>query len=267
MIERLSKRVAIVTGGAQGIGRAIAVELLGAGASVLIVDADEAEAARTVRELAESAGDRIASTRADVSCRDDVAAAVGQCIERYGRLDVLAANAATADVVPLMEIGESAWRRMLDVNLTGAFFCLQEAARVMIPQGSGTIVVTASTNAFWVEANTAHYSASKAGAVALVQTAALDLAPHGIRVNAVSPGIVKTRLTRFLVEDPVEGAEYLKRIPLGRYAEPADIARVVAFLASDAAAYMTGENVVVDGGVTIGVSISPPDAPLPGAER
>lgn len=255
----------MVTGAAQGIGRGIAERLLAEGASVFAVDVAEAELGRTIDEL----GSRgpIAGSTADIARRDDVRAAVSACVEMFGSLDILAANAATADVVNLMEIEESAWRNMIDVNLTGTFFCVQEAARVMIEAGAGAIVVTASTNAFWVEANTAHYSASKAGVVALVQTAALDLAPHGIRVNAVSPGIVRTRLTRFLVEDPVEGPNYLRRVPLGRYAEPADIAAAVAFLVSDDAAYVTGENLVVDGGVTVGVPIEPPEQPLPGAVR
>jgi 3-oxoacyl-[acyl-carrier protein] reductase len=125
----------------------------------------------------------------------------------------------------------------------------------MVQAGRGAIVVTTSTNAFWVESGTAHYSASKGGLLTLVRTAALDLAQYGIRVNAVAPGIVKTRLSRFLTDDPVEGPGYLERVPLRRFAQPADIAEAVLFLASDAAAYITGEQLVVDGGVSIGVPI------------
>ncbi len=255
----------MVTGAAQGIGRGIAERLLAEGASVFAVDLDEAELGRTIDELGSRGS--IAGSTTNIARRDEVRSAVSACVERFGGLDILAANAAMADVVNLMEIEESAWRNMIDVNLTGTFFSVQEAARAMIEAGRGAIVVTASTNAFWVEANTAHYSASKAGVVALVQTAALDLAPHGIRVNAVSPGIVRTRLTRFLVDDPVQGPHYLRRIPLGRYAEPSDIAAAVAFLVSDDAGYVTGENLVVDGGVTVGVPIEPPEQPLPGAVR
>jgi NAD(P)-dependent dehydrogenase (short-subunit alcohol dehydrogenase family) len=129
------------------------------------------------------------------------------------------------------------------------------------------VVFTASTNSFWVEANTAHYSATKFGVLGLMKTAALDLAPFGIRVNAVSPGVVNTRLARFLVEDPVEGPAFLKRVPLGRFAEPGDIANAVAFLASDDADYITGENLVIDGGTSIGVPMEPPDQPRPGTPR
>lgn len=260
-MNRLADRVALVTGGAHGIGKAIAERLLAHGASVVIADIDGDAAVATATALGGAAD----ALSCDISSRADLGRAVERCVQRFGRLDVLAANAATADVVNLMDIGESAWRRIVDVNLTGTFFSIQEAARVMIPQGGGAIVCTASTNAFWVEANTAHYSATKFGILGLMKTAALDLAPHGIRVNAVSPGIVKTRLTAHLVDDPVEGPEYLKRVPLGRFARTSEIAAAVVFLASDEASYITGENLVVDGGVTIGVPYHVPAEPLPGA--
>lgn len=263
--RRQEGRAAVVTGGARGIGRAIAERLLAEGAAVLLVDADGDEAHRAAEQLA--AGGTVVAHRADIAVRDEASRAMEACVSRFGSLDVLAANAAIADVVPLLELRDEAWRRMIDVNLTGAFVCIQEAAHRMIAGGGGAIVATSSTNSFWPEANTAHYSASKAGLVALVKTAALELAPVGIRVNAVAPGIVRTRLTRFLVEDPVQGAEYLKRVPRGRYAEAGDIAAAVAFLACAEADYITGEELVVDGGVTVGVSIEPPDEALPGATR
>lgn len=263
---RLAARAAIVTGGAHGVGRAIAQRFLEEGARVLVADIDGDTATMTAEEL--QGHGEIASVRADISRQSDVRAAVERCLELYGRLDILAANAANADVVPLLEIQDEAWRRMLDVNLTGAFYSIQEAAHAMIARRSGgAIVLTASTNSFWVEANTAHYSASKFGVIGLMRTAALDLAPERIRVNAVSPGIVNTRLAAHLVQDPVAGPEFLKRVPLGRYAEPADIASAVAFLASDDAGYITGENLIIDGGTTVGVPMEPPDEPLPGALR
>ena len=262
-MDQLADRVALVTGGAHGIGKAIAERLVDRGASVVIADIDGDAAAATAAALGRGAD----ALSCDISSSDDLRRAVERCVERFGRLDILAANAATADVVNLMDISETAWRRIVDVNLTGTFFSIQEAAHVMIPQGGGAIVCTASTNAFWVEANTAHYSATKFGILGLMKTAALDLAPHGIRVNAVSPGIVATRLTAHLVDDPVAGPEYLKRVPLSRFARPSEIAAAVIFLASDDASYITGENLVVDGGVTIGVPYRVPDEPLPGAPR
>jgi NAD(P)-dependent dehydrogenase (short-subunit alcohol dehydrogenase family) len=264
-MRRLSNRAAVVTGGAHGIGRAIAERFLRDGASVLIADIDSDAAAHAASELAVVGP--VEWSHTDISQRDQVHDAVAGCVQSFGRLDVFAANASNADVVNLMDLEEPAWRRMVDVNLTGAFFSVQEAARAMIPRRSGVVVFTASTNSFWVEANTAHYSATKFGMLGLMKTAALDLAPFGIRVNAVSPGIVDTRLARFLVQDPVEGPAFLKRVPLGRFAEPDDVASAVAFLASDDAAYITGENLVIDGGTSIGVPLEPPDEPLPGALR
>lgn len=258
-------RGAVVTGGAQGIGLAIARRLLEEGARVVVADLDQEALDRALGELGPLG--EVVGVRADVSRREDVTAAIVACREHFGALEVFASNAATADMLPLLEISEEAWRRMIDINLTGAFHCIQEAGREMRRGGGGSIVATASTNAFWVEANTAHYSASKAGLVALVKTAAIELGGEGIRVNAVAPGMVRTRLTRFLTDDPVEGPRYLERIPRGRYAEPADVAAAVAYLASDEADYVTGELLVVDGGVSVGVPIEATEEPLPGAER
>jgi 3-oxoacyl-[acyl-carrier protein] reductase len=260
-------RVALVTGGAHGIGRAIAECLAREGANVVIADTDAPAATLAADEIARDGGGAVVAVACDISIKGDVERAVGACREAFGRLDILAANAATADVVGLLEISEDAWRRMIEVNLTGAFFSIQEAARVMADGGGGSIVVVASTNSFWVEANTAHYSATKFGVIGLIKTAALDLAPYRIRVNAVSPGIVDTRLAAHLIHDPVQGPEYLSRVPLGRFCDPSEIARAVAFLASDAASYITGENLVVDGGVSIGVPLAAPLEPLPGAVR
>jgi NAD(P)-dependent dehydrogenase (short-subunit alcohol dehydrogenase family) len=125
----------------------------------------------------------------------------------------------------------------------------------------GSIVVTASTNAFWLESNLAHYNASKAAALAFARSAALDLAPEGIRVNAVSPGLIRTRLTRFVTENPERAQGYLRQIPLARFGEPEDVAAAVAFLASDDAAWITGQQIVVDGGQTIGTPLAHTPAP------
>ncbi len=244
-------KVALVTGAARGIGLGVARRFAEGGATVVAVDLDEEELRAAVERLPEGCE----AVAADITRRDEIRAAVEACVGRHGRLDVLAANAGIAGVRPFMEIDDAEWQQVLDVNLTGTFRCIQEAARPMVEAGRGAIVVTTSTNAFWVESGTAHYSASKGGLLTLVRTAALDLAPSGIRVNAVAPGIVRTRLSQFLTEDPVEGPAYLERVPLRRFAEPADIAEAVCWLASDAARYVTGEQVVVDGGVSIGVPI------------
>lgn len=247
-------RVVLVTGAAQGIGRAVAERFGAAGDVVMLLDVEAERLQATGAELA-AAGIRCETAVADIRDRAQIRAAIHVCRERYGRLDVLASSAAVTDVKRIMEIADSEWQTIIDVNLTGTFRCIQEAARAMIETGGGAIVITTSTNSFWVETGTAAYSASKGGLLALIKTAALDLAPHHIRVNAVAPGMVRTRLTTFLTDDPVEGPEYLKHVPLGRFAEPADIAETVYFLASDAARYITGEQLVVDGGVSVGVMI------------
>ena len=255
-MSRFTGKVVLVTGSGQGIGRATAERFAAEGAKVCALDWDTARVEETVRELA-SGGGTVEGITGDISRRQDVRRAVQHCFERFDGLDVLVANAGITSVQPLLDIDDASWQRVLDVNLTGTFLCTQEAARVMARSGGGAIVVTASTNAFWVEASMAAYNASKGGVVAFVRTAALDLAPFGIRVNAVEPGVVRTRLAAFVTEDPTAAAEYLKRIPLNRFAEPGDVAEAVLFLASKEAAYITGQTLILDGGLTLGL----PEAP------
>lgn len=252
-MSRLAGKVALVTGAGQGIGRAIAEAFAAEGARVLALDARAERVEQAAREIP---GGAVEPFTADVSRRAEVRRAVEHCVERFGGLDILVANAGIAGSAPFMELEDTDWDRVLAVNLTGTFYCLQEAARVMAPRGQGAMVVIASTNAFWVEYHMAHYNASKGGVVALVRSAAIDLAPLGIRVNAIEPGVVNTPLAAFVVQDPVAGAEYLKRIPLGRFQEPQDVARTAVFLASDDAAYVTGHALIADGGLTLGLPIA-----------
>jgi NAD(P)-dependent dehydrogenase (short-subunit alcohol dehydrogenase family) len=261
-MTRFTGRAAVVTGGAQGIGRTVAERFLAEGAAVVILDLDGELAAATAAEL--DAGRRVLALAGDVARRDDVRAAVARCVEAFGHVDTMVAHAGIADVKPLLEIDDESWRRIMDVNLTGAFLCIQEAGRAMAGRG-GTIVVTASTNSFWVEQNLAHYNTSKGGVVALVRSAALDLAPHGIRVNGVAPGVVKTRISQWVIDDPELGAEYLKKIPLGRFGETGDVAAAVAFLASDESAYITGQTLILDGGLTLGQPLEAMDLQIPGS--
>ena len=259
-------KAVIVTGAAQGIGRTIAEQFVQRGARVLLFDLDAELVVKTAQELSPN-GEMAVSVGGDVSRRDDVQRAVQTSLERFGRLDVMVAHAGIADAVPLLEIDDASWQRIMDVNLTGVFLCTQEAGRVMARSGGGTIVVTASTNAFWVESNLAHYNTSKGGVVAFVRSAAIDLARYAIRVNAVAPGVVRTRIAAWVTEDPVLAADYLKHIPLNRFAETIDVANAVLFLASSDSAYITGQTLVLDGGQTLGIQVEAPDAPLPGIER
>ena len=259
-------KAVIVTGAAQGIGRTIAEQFLQQGARVLIFDIDGELAVETARQLSPG-GEKVMSMAGDVSHREDVHHAVELCIERFGRLDVMVAHAGIADAQPLLEIDDASWQRIMDVNLKGVFLCAQEAGRVMAHSGGGAIVVTASTNAFWVESNLAHYNTSKGGVVAFVRSAAIDLARYGIRVNAIAPGVVLTRMAAWVTEDPVLAAEYLKHIPLHRFAETLDVAKAVLFLASSSAAYITGQTLVLDGGQTLGILVDPPQEAIPGSGR
>jgi NAD(P)-dependent dehydrogenase (short-subunit alcohol dehydrogenase family) len=251
-MSRLSGKVALVTGAAQGIGRATAETLAAAGARVVALDLQKDRLEQTVRAIAGQGGTAEA-VLADISRREDVRGAVERSIDRFGTLDILVANAGIVRIAPFLELDDASWQGVLNVNLTGTFYCMQEAARVMAPRGKGAIVVIASTNAFWVEYHMAAYNTSKAGVVGLVRSAAIDLAPLGIRVNAIEPGVVNTPLAEFVIGDPVASAEYLKRIPLGRYQEPVDVARTVLYLASDDAAYVTGHALIADGGLTLGL--------------
>jgi 3-oxoacyl-[acyl-carrier protein] reductase len=263
-VSRFGGRAALVTGAAQGIGRRVAQQLVEEGADVVIFDLDGELAAATAADLSP----RAHGVGGDVANRAAVRAGVEACLDRFGRLDIAVAHAGIADVEPFLEISDESWQRMLDVNLNGVFHTVQEAARTMVGAGTaGSIVVTASTNAFWVESQTVHYNASKGGVATFVRSAALDLAPHGIRVNGVDPGMVRTRLTRYVTETPEHARDYLRQIPLGRFGEPSDVAEAICFLASDQAAWITGQRIVVDGGQTLGTPLPSPEEPLPASQR
>jgi glucose 1-dehydrogenase len=248
---RFAGKTALVTGAAQGMGRSIADQLHDEGAAVVLFDTDEILVERAALEL----GERARAVVGDISQRESVRDGVQAALAWTGQLDVAIAQAGIAGLDPLLEVGDVEWQRMLDVNLTGTFLTVQEAGRAMAVRAGGAIVVTSSTNAWFVEAHTAPYSATKGALVTFVRAAALDLAPYHIRINAISPGIIRTRLSSPLTEDPHAGPNYLSRIPLSRFGEPSEIASAAAFLASDESSYMTGANVVVDGGATLGVAL------------
>jgi NAD(P)-dependent dehydrogenase (short-subunit alcohol dehydrogenase family) len=261
-VLQLEGRAAIVTGAANGIGRAIVERFVAEGMSVVAVDIDLAQ----VTETAGSIGTEVVPVQADIADRDAVRAAVRTCVDSFGRLDVLAANAGIADGQPFLEIDDRSWRRIIEVNITGTFHCVQEAAREMAKAGRGAIVCTSSTNAWYVEKNLAHYNTSKGGVEALVRSGAIDLAEFGIRVNAIEPSMVKTRAA-FITQDPVGGPVYLERVPMKRFAEPGEIAAAVAWLASSQSSYITGQTLILDGGLTLGIDMPLPAAPLPGSAR
>jgi NAD(P)-dependent dehydrogenase (short-subunit alcohol dehydrogenase family) len=251
----LAGRVAIVTGGARGIGRGIVARFVRDGVRVLIVDRDIAVAARTAEELSSGApnGGRADAIEADATDRSAMEAAVGRAVEETGRLDIFVANAGIGGSAPFLDTSDETWDRILAVNLGGVFVGVQVAARAMRALANGgRIVVTCSTNAFWMETDLAAYNASKAGVLAMTRTAAMELAPYGITVNAVGPGLIATDLTRSVTDDPSNAAAYLRQIPVGRFGTPEDVAGAVAFLVSPDASWITGHLLVVDGGQTLG---------------
>lgn len=254
----LSGKAAIVTGGASGIGKAIALRLAQAGASVAIADIDDAGAAGTVREV-EAAGGRARAVHADV-CRSADATRVCQAVvEKEGRLDILVNDAGIYPALPALSLTEEVWGSVMDVNLRGALFFSQAAAQQMIQAGrGGRIINIVSLEALHPVVMHSHYSASKAGLVMLTKSLALELAPNKIAVNAIAPGVIWTpgldrQLRGFyepagMTADQLLQATVYPRVPAGRLGQPDDVARVALFLASEAADYITGDVVVVDGG-------------------
>ena len=245
---RLAERVAVVTGAGSGNGRGIALRFAEEGARVVAADLDRGWAQETADQVARAGGAALA-LRADVSRREDVAAMIEATKERFGGLDILVNNAGVETLVPLLDLEESEWDRVLDTNLKGAFLCGQLAARAMVDAGTaGALVNIASINARVALAGQAHYTSSKGGLVMLTRSMAVDLAPHGIRVNAVGPGVIETRMTAGSLSDPQRRALLLSKVPLGRVGQPRDVANAALFLASDEASYITGTTLYVDGG-------------------
>lgn len=238
---RLAGKVAVITGGASGIGRATAERFVAEGASVVLGDLDAARLDEVVAEL----GDAALGVAGNAAAEDDVTALVGAAVDRHGRLDIAFANAGVGSAQRIVDADLDQWRHVLDVNLIGPFLLLKHAARHMGEGGS--IVITASLNAVQPGIGMGAYCASKAGVAMLAQVAALELGPAGIRVNAVGPGFVRTALTEGAFDLPAIVDGYEENTPLGRHARPEEIAGLVAFLASDDAAYVSGSLHLIDG--------------------
>jgi 3-oxoacyl-[acyl-carrier protein] reductase len=246
--NELQGKVAVVTGSARGIGKAIASALARHGADVVISDVDEAGARATAAEI-EALGRRSLAVRCDVSKRDQVEALIEGAIATLGRLDILVNNAGITRDTLLVRMSEEQWDLVLDINLKGTFFGCQAAARPMMKARAGKIVNVASITGIIGNAGQANYSASKAGVIALTRTVAKELASRNIQVNAIAPGFIETEMTRDLPEKAREA--FLQNIPLGRAGTPEDVAELVCFLASPASSYITGQCITIDGGLTI----------------
>lgn len=240
-------KIALVTGSARGIGRAIAEILASRGASVVIADLRAELAATTSQEIAASTGQRTLALAVDVVNSDSVKAMVERVLAEFGRIDILVNNAGITRDNLIMRMEEADWDLVLNINLKGAFNCSKAVVRTMMKQRYGRIVNIASVAGLAGNAGQVNYSASKAGLVGLTKSLARELGSRQITVNAVAPGFIPTDLTKDLPEELKEAS--LKMTPLGRWGSTQDIAAAVAFLASDEASYITGHVLSVDGGM------------------
>jgi 3-oxoacyl-[acyl-carrier protein] reductase len=247
-VSAMHGRVAVVTGAGRGLGAAIAEKLAVQGATVVVADVSAELAEETAQRLV-AGGRRANAHAADVCDPAQVAALFGDAAHTHGRLDVLVNNAGVGAVAPSDELSFEQWSRTLAVNLTGTFLCAQAAARHMLPAGRGVIVNIGSVFAATGMQMRAAYAASKHGVVGLTKVLATEWASRGLRVVAIDPAYIRTALDD---ADQRAGdytaADIERRTPLGRYAEPSEVARVVAFVASDAASFITGSEIAVDGG-------------------
>jgi 3-oxoacyl-[acyl-carrier protein] reductase len=247
-VSELQGRVALVTGATKGIGLAVAAELARAGATVVMNHRGKLEQAHEALQTVRAIRPDARLVQADIADSGDVERMFRQVRDDLGQLDCFVNNAGvTSDGYAVM-MGEAKWRRVIDTNLTGAFLCARAAGRLMAARRSGSIVTVSSTSALSPPAGQANYGAAKAGGLALTKVLAKELGSYGVRVNAVIPGFVDTAMTRQMPAQRL--ADNLQHVPLGRIGQPEEVAGVVRFLLGDAAAYVTGASVVVDGGMT-----------------
>lgn len=243
----LEGKVAVVTGSARGIGRAICLKLARLGADVVVNDVSNEEMALELVKEIEKMGRKAIFVKANIADSAEARKLMDETVEKFGKIDILVNNAGITRDNLILRMKEEEWDAVLNVNLKGTFNCVQAATKYMIKQRQGAIVNIASIVGITGNAGQANYSASKAGVIGLTKTIARELASRGIRANAVAPGFIETDMTRRLSEEVRE--RLIKQIPLTRLGSPEDVANLVAFLASEESSYITGEVIRVDGGM------------------
>ena len=248
---KLKDKIAIVTGGASGIGKAIVERFVADGAKVIIADVNEEKGMALAAACGGPANARF--IKADMSKEADIAALVKAAVKVFGSIDILVNNAGIVHAADFLELKVEDFDRVLGVNLRGSFLLGQAVARIMVERvkaggPAGAIINMSSVNAVFAIANQVPYSVSKGGVNQLTKVMALSLAPHGIRVNAIGPGSIMTQMLASVNADPAAKNRILSRTPMGRIGEPSEIASIAAFLASDDASYITGQTIYADGG-------------------
>ncbi len=246
---RLKDQVAWITGGAQGIGKAVALRLASEGANLILTDVDEAMVQATAAEIAKEKGVKAWGAKANVVQFEECEKVVGDSLDKFGRIDILINNAGITKDNLLMRMSDQEWDAVLGVNLKGVFNCTKAVVRPMMKQRQGRIVNVASVVGLMGNAGQANYAASKGGVVALTKTCAREFASRNILVNAVAPGFIRTRMTDALTED--QKKKLLELIPLGRLGEAEDVSKAILFLCSDESSYITGHIISVNGGMYI----------------
>ena len=249
-VYSLEDKVAIVTGGKEGIGKAIALAYARAGADVavcsrMVEDGKLQAVAEEIQEL----GRRSLAVRADITRRTEVDNLVQRVVDKFGDVDILVNNAGVLIMAPLLETTEEDWDETIDTHLKGYYFCCQAVGKRMVERKRGNIVCISSVLALKATPGRGVYSIAKAGVIMLTKTLALELASNNIRVNAIAPGLVRTKMIEYLTSDAEALRQREAQIPLGRIGEPDNIVRTALFLASDASSHITGHTVTVDGGM------------------